>query len=98
MDTAQLLGWVATFLFSVMIIPQMYKTLVSRNTKGVSLILFIIFLIANIIALIYAILIKEKPLIIKYIIGIETTLVYMAIFLYYKHKEKVRKFRSSLSI
>ena len=68
MDTAQLLGWVATFLFSVMIIPQMYKTLSSRNTNGVSLVLFIIFLIANIIALIYAILIKEKPLIRQYML------------------------------
>ncbi len=87
MDTAQLLGWVATFLFSVMIIPQMYKTLSSRNTNGVSLVLFIIFLIANIIALIYATLIKEKPLIIKYIIGIETTLVYIVIYLYYKFKK-----------
>ena len=41
MDFAQVLGWIATFLFSVMVIPQMAKTLKSRDTKGVSLLLFI---------------------------------------------------------
>ena len=65
MDLAQTLGWIATILFSVMVIPQMIKTLKSRDTKGVSFFLFVIFLIGNIIALIYAILIGEKPLIIK---------------------------------
>ena len=88
MDFAQILGWVATFLFSIMIIPQIIKTLNSKDTKGVSLFLFIIFLIANIVALIYAILIAEKPLIIKYIVAIETTLAYIAIFTYFKFKKK----------
>ncbi len=87
MDLAQILGWMATILFSIMIIPQMVKTLTSRDTKGVSLFLFIIFLIANIIALIYAILIAEKPLIIKYIVAIETTVAYIIIFFYFKRKE-----------
>ena len=47
--------------------------------------MIIIFLIANVIALVYAILIAEKPLIIKYIIAIETTLAYIVIFVYYKY-------------
>ncbi len=91
MDLAQTLGWIATILFSVMVIPQMIKTLKSRDTKGVSFFLFVIFLIGNIIALIYAILIGEKPLIIKYVIAIETTVAYMGIFIYYKNKEMKRK-------
>jgi MtN3 and saliva related transmembrane protein len=90
MDLAQTLGWIATILFSVMIIPQMIKTLKSKDTRGVSFLLFVIFLIANIIALIYSVLIGEKPLIIKYVIAIETTVAYMGIFLYYRHKEKIR--------
>ncbi|HIJ11028.1 TPA: hypothetical protein HA278_03130 [Candidatus Woesearchaeota archaeon] len=90
MTLDQTLGWIATILFSVMIIPQMIRTLKSRDTKGVSLLLFIIFLLANTIALIYAILIGEQPLIIKYVIAIETTLAYIAIFLYFKMKEKRR--------
>lgn len=86
MQLDQILGWTATILFSIMVIPQMVKTLHSRDTKGVSLLLFIIFLIANVIALIYAILIAEKPLIIKYIIAIETTIAYIVIYIYYKSK------------
>ena len=88
MDIAQLLGWIATFLFSIMIIPQMVRTVKSRDTKGVSLLLFVIFLVANIIALIYAILIDQGPLIIKYIVAIETTLAYIGIFVYFSIKKK----------
>ncbi|MBI4152517.1 PQ-loop repeat-containing protein [Candidatus Woesearchaeota archaeon] len=91
MDLAQILGWVATSLFSIMIIPQMVRTLRTRDTQGVSLLLFLIFLIANIIALIYAVLIDQGPLIIKYIIAIETTLAYIGIFAYFSvKKRKVR--------
>jgi MtN3 and saliva related transmembrane protein len=88
MDIAQILGWIATFLFSIMVIPQIIKTVKSKNTNGVSLLLFIIFLIANIIALIYAIMISQSPLIIKYIIAIVETVVYIAIFLYYYSRKK----------
>jgi MtN3 and saliva related transmembrane protein len=88
MDLAQTLGWTATILFSIMIIPQMAKTIRSRDTRGVSLFLFVIFLVANVIALMYAILIGEQPLVIKYIIAIETTLAYIAIFWYFRLEEK----------
>lgn len=83
MDLAQILGWVATILFSIMIIPQMIKTIKSKDTRGVSLLLFIIFLIANIIALIYAFLIYQEPLIIKYTIAIITTVIYIGLYFFY---------------
>ncbi|MFA6023057.1 MAG: PQ-loop repeat-containing protein [Candidatus Pacearchaeota archaeon] len=88
MDIAQILGWTATILFSIMIIPQIIKTIKSKDTKGVSLLLFIIFLIANIIALIYAIMINQSPLMIKYTIAIVTTLFYIGLFIYYKKQTK----------
>lgn len=87
MDIAQILGWIATILFSIMIIPQIIKTIKLKDTKGVSLLLFIIFLIANMIALIYAMLINQIPLIIKYSIAITTTIFYIGLFIYYKRKE-----------
>ncbi len=92
MEVAQILGWIATFLFSIMIIPQMIKTVKSKDTNGVSLLLFIIFLVANIIALTYAILISQSPLIIKYGIAIITTVIYIILFLFYftKNKKKIR--------
>ncbi len=90
MELAQILGWIATFLFSIMVIPQIIKTVKSKDTSGVSLLLFVIFLIANIIALIYAILIYQLPLIIKYIIAIITTITYILIFWHY-YLQKKRK-------
>ena len=90
MDITQILGWTATFLFSIMVIPQIIKTIKSKDTSGVSLVLFIIFLIANIIALIYAVMISQPPLIIKYIVAIITTVAYIAIFLFYYSKKMVR--------
>ena len=90
MSIAQVLGWIATILFSVMIIPQMVKTIRLKDTSGVSLLLFIIFLIANVIALTYAILINQSPLVVKYVIAIITTLVYIGIYTYYKRMKKLR--------
>ena len=74
-----------------MIIQQIIKTIKSKDTTGVSLLLFMIFLVANIIALSYAILISQPPLIIKYIIAIVTTVVYIAIFLCYYIKTKKKE-------
>lgn len=90
METSQILGWTATILFSIMIIPQIIKTIRLRDTKGVSLLLFIIFLIANIIALIYAIMINQSPLMIKYIVAIISTMFYIGLFIYYKKKNSLR--------
>ena len=87
-DLAQTLGWVATILFSIMIIPQMIKTFRTKNTEGVSLLLFVIYLIANIIALIYAFMITQPPLIFKYEIAIMTTVFYIAIFYVYSRNVK----------
>ena len=88
MDTAQILGWIATFLFSIMIIPKMIKTIKRKDTSGVSLMLFVIFLVANVIALTYAFMIDQSPLIIKYTIAIITTLIYIGLYFYYTIQKK----------
>ncbi len=90
MDLTQLLGWAATFLFSIMIIPQMIRTVKSKDTSGVSLMMFVIFLIANVIALSYALLIDQVPLIIKYIIALVTTIIYLVLYgIYYRRKKVI---------
>lgn len=89
MEILQLLGWVATFLFSIMIIPQIIKTMKTKDTSGVSLAVFIIYLNANIIALIYAYMINQPPLIIKYVISIITTIIYIALFCIYYRRKKI---------
>jgi MtN3 and saliva related transmembrane protein len=86
LELTQILGLVATILFSVMLIPQIIKTIKQKNTKGISLWLFLIFFLANIIALIYAFMINQLPLIIKYVLGITESIFYITIFLIYHHK------------
>lgn len=79
-DFAQSLGWIATFLFTICYIPQIMKTLKTQTIDGVSLSLFIIMFIANIIALWYAFLIDQRPLQIKYSLAL--IFVATVIFLY----------------
>lgn len=88
MNLEQIFGWIATGLFSIMIIPQMVKTVRLKDTTGVSLILFIIYLIANIIALVYALMIEQPPLIIKYVIAIATTVIYLILFWVYRSRKE----------
>jgi MtN3 and saliva related transmembrane protein len=83
MDVTQIFGWIATFLFSIMLIPQIVKTIKVKDTSGVSLLLFIIYLLANIVAIIYAFMINQMPLIIKYGIAIAITIFYLILYLIY---------------
>jgi MtN3 and saliva related transmembrane protein len=84
MVIADILGWTATVIFSLMLIPQIIKTVKTKTVDGVSLLLFVSYLIGNIIAVIYAYLIKQPPLIIKYWIAIVTSITYL--FYYFKIK------------
>ena len=56
------LGWLATFLFTVCFIPQIIKTLKTKTVEGLSFWLLFIQFVANIIALWYASLIAQPPL------------------------------------
>ncbi len=94
MELAQVFGWIATGLFSLMIIPQMIKTIKSKDTKGVSLLLFVVYLIANAAALVYAFFINQFPLILKYEIAILNTIVYIILFVYYSRRQKRRQLSS----
>lgn len=62
----QLLGWIATILFTICYVPQIVKTIRTRNIDGVSIWMFIVQFIGNIIALVYATLISQPPIIFKY--------------------------------
>lgn len=81
---ASILGWIATTLFTVMLVPQIIKTIKRKTVDDISISVSVIALIANVIALIYSILIHQWPLTVKYILGIATTLVF--IYIYFKYK------------
>lgn len=91
MNIDQMLGHIATILFSVMIIPQIIKTYRTKEIKDVSVGTYILCLIANIIALIYASLIVQWPLIIKYIIGILETIIYLGLCGWIMYKQFLRR-------
>ncbi len=86
MELSQILGYTATFLFSIMCIPQIMTTLKTNSVKDVSLSMFIIGFIANVIALFYAYLIGQTPLIIKYVVALIGIGIYL--FVYFKVKYK----------
>jgi uncharacterized protein with PQ loop repeat len=70
MELSAVLGWTATVLFTICYIPQIIKTARTKTVDGLSFWLLFISLVANVIALAYALLIHQMPLIIKYIGGI----------------------------
>ena len=65
-DLTEILGWLQTTILTLMLVPQIYKTLKSKSVKDISLTLFISYLVGNIIALIYGYRINQFPLITKY--------------------------------
>ncbi len=66
----QFLGWTATILFTACYIPQMVKTYRTKTVDGLSFRLLFISFIANIVALSYAMLIRQPPLLIKYALAL----------------------------
>lgn len=81
MSLALVLGWTATFLFTVCYIPQIYKTLKTKSVEGLSFWLLLIQFIANIVALWYATLINQAPLQIKYILALLFLFLCMAVYI-----------------
>ena len=69
MEFAQVLGYIATFLFTICYIPQLIKTYKTGTVEGLSFLLLFISFIANIVALWYATLIAQRPLQIKYVLA-----------------------------
>ncbi len=69
MDFTQVLGWIATALFTICYIPQIIKTYKTNTVGGLSFLFLFISFLANIIALWYATLIFQPPLQIKYILA-----------------------------
>ena len=81
MTLATMLGWTATFLFTVCYVPQIIKTLKTQSVSGLSFGLLFIQFIANMVALWYATLITQPPLQIKYILGLLFLLICMAVYI-----------------
>jgi MtN3 and saliva related transmembrane protein len=89
-ELTNILGWTATTLFTVCYIPQIIKTYKTKTIDGLSFRLLLISFVANMIALCYATLIKQRPLQVKYTLAM--IFLSACIYLYLKvHFSKIKK-------
>jgi len=86
----QVLGWIATTLFTACYVPQIFKTIRTKTLDGVSVALFVISFIANIVALAYATLIEQRPLQIKYSVALVIIGVLLVVLFVWGRKSKSR--------
>lgn len=78
-------GWLNMLILSLITFPQIWKTVKTKSVAGVSIWVYYLLLVGNIDALIYAVLISQPPLILKYLLGLSTASIY--VYLYHKYKK-----------
>lgn len=79
----EILGFVAAFLTTVSFFPQAWQTIKTKDTSGISKMMYILFTTGILLWLIYGLLIKSYPL----IIGNAITLTLAGTILFYKLNE-----------
>lgn len=79
-----IIGFIAAIFTTSAFLPQALKTIKSKNTKDISLAMYLIFSIGVLLWLIYGIIINDLPVIIANAI----TLVFAIIILIYKIRYK----------
>lgn len=76
----QFIGYLAAILTTASFVPQAIKTIRTRNTQGISLVMYIMFSTGVLLWFIYGIAIHDIPL----VIANGVTLCFAAIILVYK--------------
>ena len=87
MDTVTLIGTLAACLTTGSFLPQAIKTIRSRDTRSISLLMYLAFTSGVLLWLIYGVLIHDLPV----IVANAFTLAFSAIILTYKLRESVRQ-------
>lgn len=88
----ELIGYIAMILTTAAFFPQAWKTIKTKDTSGISLMMYFLFFLGVVLWFVYGILISSGPL----IIGNLITAVNAMIILYYKYTEDKRKIASQL--
>jgi MtN3 and saliva related transmembrane protein len=84
MDLIEFLGMIAAVLTTASFLPQVYKTWKTKDTKSLSLTMYVCFFIGIVLWLIYGFLIDSLPMILAN--GITTITTFLLIVLKLKHK------------
>lgn len=77
-------GWLNCVLLTLAVVPQIIKTIKTKITSGISIWVYVLIFLGNIDALIYATLIEQVPLQIKYVFGAVMALFYILVYFEYK--------------
>lgn len=88
MDTYNILGWIATILTSVYLVPQAIKAIKTKNTKSVSLYTMAILVIASSIWTVYGFIGNQPQIYVTNIIQTIFSLIIMIIKIIEIIKEK----------
>jgi MtN3 and saliva related transmembrane protein len=84
MDWVKIVGYLAAAATTIAFLPQAFHTIKTKDTKGISLGMYLVFTFGVVMWLLYGIFLKDVPIIAANTI----TLVLTAIILVYKLKYK----------
>ena len=84
MDWVKIVGYLAAAASTIAFLPQAFHTIKTKDTKGISLGMYLVFTFGVVMWLLYGIFLKDIPIIAANTI----TLVLTAIILVYKLKYK----------
>jgi MtN3 and saliva related transmembrane protein len=84
MDWVKIVGYLAAAATTIAFLPQAFHTIKTKDTKGISLGMYLVFTFGVVMWLLYGIFLKDIPIIAANTI----TLVLTAIILVYKLKYK----------
>ncbi|MDP3733475.1 MAG: SemiSWEET transporter [Candidatus Daviesbacteria bacterium] len=84
MTIAEIIGFAATILAPLSFLSQVIKTWKSKETKDISLGMYVIFWIGVVLWLTYGLLLKDRPIVINNIIMLTLTSIMLFFKLRYK--------------
>jgi MtN3 and saliva related transmembrane protein len=87
MEFTLIIGNIAAVLTSISFLPQVIKIIKTKDTKSISLPMYILFVLGITLWLIYGILKNDFPIIMANIV----TIIFASIILFYKIKAVTRK-------
>ena len=84
MEFYQIFGWLGLILIQGSTIPQIYKTIKTKDVKGVSLALWIIVFLGLFCYLVYSLIIEDMIYMVSNVLGLIGTILMICLILKYK--------------
>jgi len=76
-------GWIATCLFGIMLLPQLYKSIITKSVNDISIHFLFMLLIAALFMFIYSYNIKAYPVLVTNICNIVISSIMIYIYFLY---------------